>query len=114
MVRAKIYAVDINGYTADSEEEKSVLHYYYLDAEAEYLNGYDICMGNLYAHTCCLAQRVFDATLVLVNGKEEPCVVSSFFDEHSKRMRGYIWLKEDENAQPFINNAIEEYGRLIN
>lgn len=114
MVKARIYAVSIDGTTARSDEEKNVLPYYYLDAEAEYINGYDICMGNLYAYACCLSQRVFDATLVFVNGKEKPCTVSSFYDKDTKRMRGYIWLTEDESAQPFINSAIDQYGKLIN
>lgn len=108
----RIYAITIDGNSFKSGEEKHILHFYYLDLEAEYINGYDICEGNLAAHSLCLNEAVFNATLVFVDGKEKPCTVVSFLDEQTRRMRGYVWLSSDKDAQPFIADYIKKYREI--
>lgn len=109
---AKIYAQTIDGKIYEDDEPKRTMSFYYLDGQAEDINGYDICAGNLTAFSYAQSQTVFDALLVFADGKEEPCKVSSFFDTDWDHMRGYIWLYSDESVRPFINKAIENSGSL--
>ena len=109
---ARIYAVSINGNSYQNMEPRETMSFYYLDGEAEAINGYDICDGNLLAFAFAQSQTTFDAVLVFPDGEEKPCKVSSFFDNHLKRMKGYVWLADDESVQPFINKSIDDYGQM--
>lgn len=109
---AKIYAVTIDGKSYKDYEPHETMSFYYLDGQAEDENGYDICAGNLTAFAYAQSQCVFDAVLVFPDGEERPCKVSSFFDNDLKRMKGYVWLADDESVQPFINKSINDYGQM--
>jgi len=109
----KIYAMSVDGKLFDDGQECGQLHYFYLDGEAEYQNLYDICYGNIPAHSMAQSQIVFEAIYIAIDGTKKGCYVSSYYDEAFKRMKGYVWLKEDKECQPFISKAIDAYG-IIN
>jgi hypothetical protein len=109
----KIYAETYEGKVFDDGEVKSRMHYFYLDGLAEDLNNYDICQGNIYAHSAAQSNRLFEAIYVSAEGEEKGCFVHSYYDNHLERMRGLIWLMEDEGSQEHIEKARNEVIPVI-
>jgi hypothetical protein len=109
----KIYAETIEGEIFDDGETKTRMHYFYLDGEAEEINGYDICEGNIQALSMAMNQNVFEAVLVFWDGSKKGCKVWSYYDRDIKRMRGYVWLQNDETVAPFINRALDK-SEIVN
>jgi hypothetical protein len=101
----KIYAQTIEREMFDDGEKKVKLPYFYLDGEAEEINGYDLCYGNIETLAMLLNQNIFEALLVFWDGSKKGCKVWSYYDLDMRRMRGYIWLKNDETINPFIGRA---------
>jgi len=104
----KIYAETIEGEIFDDGETKARMHYFYLDGEAEEINGYDICAGNIQALSMAMNQNVFEAVIVFWDGSKKGCKVWSYYDRDIKRMRGYVWLQNDETVAPFISRALDK------
>ena len=108
-----IYPVSIDGKHFEDSQSKSKLHYFYLDGQAEMLNGYDICLGNIEALSMAMNSNVFEAILIYPNGDKKGCKVWSYYDRDIKRMRGYVWLQNDETVAPFISRALDK-SEVIN
>ena len=104
----KIYAETIEGEFFDDGEPKVRMHFFYIDGEAEEINGYDICLGNLEALSIAMNQCVFEAILVFWDGSKKGCKVWSYYDTDLRRMRGYVWLQNDETVAPFISRALDK------
>ena len=104
----KIYAETIEGEFFDDGEPKTRMHFFYIDGEAEEINGYDICLGNVEALSMAMSENVFEAVLVFWDGSSKGCKVWSYYDTDSRRMRGYVWLQNDETVAPYIQNGAEK------
>jgi hypothetical protein len=109
----KIYAETYEGKVYDDGEVKTRMHYFYLDGLAEDLNNYDICQGNIYAHSAAQSNRLFEAIYVSAEGEEKGCFVYSLYDKSLERMRGLVWLMEDEFAQKEIEQVRKEVTPVI-
>lgn len=109
----KIYAETIEGEFFDDGEPKTRMHFFYIDGEAEEINGYDICLGNVEALSIAMNQCVFEAILVFWDGSKKGCKVWSYYDTDLRRMRGYVWLQNDETVAPFISRALDK-SKTIN
>jgi hypothetical protein len=58
-------------------------------------------------------QNVFEAVIVFWDGSKKGCKVWSYYDRDIKRMRGYVWLQNDETVAPFINRALDK-SEIVN
>jgi len=109
----KIYAETVEGEIFDDGDPKARMHYFYLDGEAEEINGYDTCAGNIQALSMAMNQGVFEAVIVFWDGSKKGCKVWSYYDRDIKRMRGYVWLQNDETVAPFISRALDKSESVI-
>jgi hypothetical protein len=101
--RNKIFAVPIN-YEIDVEGER--IPYFYLHGQAQDINGYDICNGNINAIINCLEQGAFLCELHFIDGRIEDAICFSKYDRGDRQMNGWILLLSDYNG---IKQAIEYF-----
>ena len=100
-----IYAVPYDG-----EAKGLRLSYFYLHGEAEQMNGFDICNGNIAAFKHCLRVWHFDCTLVIGRKKYEAVCYTRLDGSH---MCGYVVLKSDAQAHKDIERYIKELNSII-
>lgn len=107
-----IYAQTIEGEIFDDGTPITMLHRFYLDGEAEEINGNDICFGNIHAISMCLHSNIFDAVLVFWDGSKKGCKVWSYYNEGNGKMSGYVWLNDDETIQPIIQIELSNMTKI--
>jgi hypothetical protein len=98
----KIYAVPID---SEIEVKGERIPYFYLHGQAQDINGYDICNGNIHAIVNCLEQGAFLCEIEFTNGSVQDAICFCKYSRDS-HMTGWIVLLSDFES---IIQAVKVY-----
>lgn len=100
--------IKCSNWDADNPDTFGFLSYVYLHGDAERLNGFDCCEGNIETFKNIFKMCISCATMVLKDKTEYDVLIIPAFED--RRIKGLICLCDDLSS---VKDAVEDYFKYV-